>query len=300
MLLVHGLQQEGLPDGVKYFVGQLEAAPTTGKEHLQGYVQLTMPRRLPWLKENLSHTAHWEAARGSAAENKAYCAKSKTRLDGPWEFGEVPAQGKRNDLLDIKKKLDRGVPFSQVQKDEDHYSTCIRYGRALSLYAASQILPRDSKNAVICTLMYGKPGMGKSRAAEELASTIGGPFYRKPPCNKWFDGYQGENTIVFDDFTGSWLPWGVLMQIMDRYATKVEIKGGFVELAAKNLIFTTNIHPRDWYDAKCPVAALARRFTQVALYQTPEPEMLTEEAQLAKFFEPKARVENAIPGYAYN
>lgn len=110
LLLVHGLQEEGLPDGVKYFIGQLEKAPDTGKLHLQGYVELAQAKRLPWLKENLSRTAHWEAAKGSQDENRAYCSKDQTRQDGPWEFGVPAAQGKRTDLLEAKAAMGTSPP----------------------------------------------------------------------------------------------------------------------------------------------------------------------------------------------
>jgi len=111
MLLLYGLQVDGLPAGVRYLCCQLERAPDTGKDHLQGYVQLGTQQRLSWLKVNLSQTAHWEVARGTPDENRAYCSKDQTRQDGPWEFGVLKAQGTRSDLLEVKAALGTYPPL---------------------------------------------------------------------------------------------------------------------------------------------------------------------------------------------
>lgn len=82
----------------KFVVFQKERAPTTLREHYQGYLFLeghnglsrnTLFARIPCLKG-----AHLEPARGTPGDNVAYCTKEETRIEGPWTFGDIPAVGR--------------------------------------------------------------------------------------------------------------------------------------------------------------------------------------------------------------
>lgn len=81
---------------VQYAVYQKEKGDA-GTEHFQGYVEFVHVMRIAGLKKLLP-TAHWEVRRGSQQQARDYAMKDDTRLDGPWEFGQLKAQGKRNDL----------------------------------------------------------------------------------------------------------------------------------------------------------------------------------------------------------
>lgn len=84
---------------VAYLVFQLESG-ASGTKHLQGYCQCASRKSLAQIKQ-LFHEipgAHWEVAKGSAKQNKTYCTKEESRLDGPWEHGTMSSAGKRNDI----------------------------------------------------------------------------------------------------------------------------------------------------------------------------------------------------------
>ena len=91
---------DGLPDGIKYIVYQLERGEA-GTPHLQGYIALARPQRMAWIKKITSKTAegvvftvferaHLLQAKGNAEQNKTYCTKAEGRIDGPWEIGTMP------------------------------------------------------------------------------------------------------------------------------------------------------------------------------------------------------------------
>jgi len=67
--------------------------------------------------------------------------------------------------------------------------------------------------------------------------------FRKP-INKWWDGYNYEETIILDDFSKSHhvLEW-YIKTWTDRYPITGEIKSGTIPLMHKNVIVTSNYKP---------------------------------------------------------
>jgi len=57
------------------YVAGLETCPTTGRKHIQGYLEFASKKRpMPLLAEHLPN-AHWEVARGKREQNYVYCTK---------------------------------------------------------------------------------------------------------------------------------------------------------------------------------------------------------------------------------
>lgn len=88
----------------------------------------------------------------------------------------------------------------------------------------------------------GETGSGKSRTA---AAICGEDVYYKPH-GKWWDGYDGQQSVIVDDFYG-WMQYDEVLRVTDRYPHRVEVKGGFKEFTSKKIIFTSNKSPRDWW-----------------------------------------------------
>jgi hypothetical protein len=62
----------------------------------------------------------------------------------------------------------------------------------------------------------------------------------------WFDGYCGEKTLLLDELRGN-IKLSFLLQILDPYALKVEVKGGTVNAEWERVFITTNTPPERWY-----------------------------------------------------
>jgi len=58
-----------------YIIGK-EKCPTTGKDHLQGYIESPKPIR-PLEKFSKFKTVHWEKRKGTKEQNITYCSKEK-------------------------------------------------------------------------------------------------------------------------------------------------------------------------------------------------------------------------------
>lgn len=209
--------------------------------------------------KKLDGKAHWEIAKGTADQNIKYCTKEDTRVAGPWQVGEPMTAGHRSDLDKAASMLDEGKTIRDVAMECK--STFIRYHRGLQAYqniclaAPRQLMETGPEVWVFC----GKTGAGKSHRAWSRWPDA----YRKPANGKWWDGYRGQETVIFDDFKGSAMSLHDFQLVVDKYPLDVEFKGGFISLSAKRYVFTSNKMPWEWYSAEAdPDGTVVRRIQE--------------------------------------
>lgn len=223
----------------RYLVYQEEIAPSSGRHHYQGYVEFTRDKRLTGVRKILP-TAHWETRRGTREEARAYCMKTESRHAGPFEHGEWKAGGRgaRTDLLELYGAIKR----DKLNKNEimdlmpEMY---FKFHGAIDKMIAAQQTKRDWKTKI--TLICGPPGSGKSHWCHE---TFPDAYWKS--ASNWWDQYNGEETVILDEFYG-WLPWNDLLRLLDKYPYQVQVKGSTCQMVAKQIIITSNKHPWEWY-----------------------------------------------------
>ncbi len=121
---------------------------------------------------------------------------------------------------------------------QSHFSTMLRYERALTRYMLSVASRNRDSEPMTCIWIYGESGSGKSRYANDKWPSA----YRKPN-NKWWDGYDQQDTVIWDDFAKSdTYTYQDLLKWTDRYYKDGETKGGTIPLPYKTIVFTS-IHP---------------------------------------------------------
>ena len=167
------------------------------------------------------------------------------------------AQGKRNDLLEIKEQIDNGA--TELEIASEHFSKWVVYRRSFQAYATLKATQRNWPTKTF--VLWGKTGTGKTRFAMDQIMDL---TYWTPGDYKWFDGYTGQDIVVFDDYRGEY-KLQMLLKLLDRYQMQVPIKGGFTEWAPKKIYITSNIHPNDWYPMadRYSMSAMFRRFSRV-------------------------------------
>jgi len=233
----------------------------SGTPHLQGYFALRNKARLEWIRLRFPARAHYEVARGTPAQNVAYCTKEDSRAAGadPWQCGEVPAgKGARTDLEDVAAEI---VVKRRRLADvaADFPAEFVKYAHGLS--ALSSILARPRAQKTVVYWLYGSTGCGKSRAAHRLAPSA----YWKMGGTKWWDGYEGHEDVIIDDYRRDLCPFHELLRLFDRYPMRVEYKGGTVDFAARRVFVTAPQAPRAIWEGRSEedIAQLLRRIEHV-------------------------------------
>ena len=243
------------PD-LRYAIWQLERSPTTGRLHLQGYLEFKSSMRRSAVKRFLSQpSCHLEGRRGSRDQAADYCRKEETRVAGPWTVGHWDIRpGKRSDLIEVADHILGGKPlFDLVEEYPVQY---IRSHRGITnLYAVIARKRAPIWRAVEVLVYYGDTGTGKTRLAVANGEV---PFYILPQGERlWFDGYTGQPKLIIDDFYG-WIKYGVLLRMLDGHPFPCEIKGSFFPALWVTVVITSNKPPEEWYSAGLS-SALQRR-----------------------------------------
>lgn len=257
-------------DDIQYCIAQKEIAPTTGTPHLQGYVQLNKNVRFSAMKK-LEDKAHWEVARGNLEQNQVYCTKNDTAAaDGDenvWEIGLPKSQGKRTDIDKAVRSVYQGADVDDVIEEIPHL---IRYRRALVDHgnAAKRHIRRPDRLTV--EVHWGDSRVGKTYGIIQKGDVF------KPVMSAtghwWWDGYNGQKRILFDDFVGN-MKWTTLMQMLDpSQEFRGDIKGQEpMQIIADEYYFTSNQNPELWYDwEKYPhmkKEAFLARLTNIIFYK---------------------------------
>lgn len=229
---------------------QIERCPTTNRLHLQGKINYKSAVRISKTVKLLEDVGcigpHVDKTVSEEGANK-YCAKEETRLEGtePYEIGDIKkaGQGKRNELAAVKALIDNGATETEVA--DQFFGAWCRNHKAFERYRQLKAAPRSGNDAIEVEMMVGPPGCGKTRAATEENP---GCYIKGAGTGAWFDMYDPviHKCVVFDDFYGN-IPYSQLLNLLDRYACKVECKGGVLNFTATKIVLTSNRTHIVWY-----------------------------------------------------
>lgn len=213
---------EDLPTSIQYVTYGEEVAPTTGRVHLQGYVEFTSLKTMNQVKTCFAENSMYlEMSQGSGIQNKTYCQK-----DGNFhEAGELKvSSGKRTDLIRVQEMIEDGASDREISKK--YFSTWTRCRMAIveyrKLHQKRAFTPRHTLlefrpdwQAIEfqkSTIVWGPSGIGKTsflkaRFPEALFVTH-------------IDGLRDFNAeqysaIIFDDMDFKHLPRTSQIHILD-------------------------------------------------------------------------------------
>jgi len=151
---------------VLYSVYQYETGES-GTPHFQGYMYFEV-RRSPAYMKKWFPRAHWLIARGTPEECKKYCTKEEGRLEGPYEYGNLPkGKGSRTDLEAFRSEIS--------ENPVDANELCDRYGDVYAKYPrfCRELNEYHTRRRYLQTLAAFVPRVGWQT---ELVATLRGPI----------------------------------------------------------------------------------------------------------------------------
>jgi len=223
------------PDWIRYILIGEEVCPKTGRLHLQGYIQFHRVKRFWGVKKYLVDT-HIEPCKGSVRQNKIYCCK-----DGKFkEYGKAVFQGQRTDLEQIQNEIEEGASLAYIQRN--HFQTYCRYRNGIKDYLTTcQEKSRKKFRDVHVSLYTGQSRGGKTYAAEARDTDY---FKIEAENMKWWDGYNGEDTLIINDYDND-VKITCLLTLIEGYQRRLPIKGAFTYANWTKVIITTNKKPHE-------------------------------------------------------
>jgi len=260
----------------KYFVSGLEYGEECGTPHLQCFMILKSPQRMTALKKIFGNNVHLEAARGNNEKASSYCMKEDPHYV---EFGSLigTGQGARNDILALRDALRADTPDMDIVLDDALVIPWFKFRRAVEDLRKIFTTP-PTRESTRVALIFGPPGTGKSHFARECF-----PDAYWKDNSKWWPGYNGQETVIWDEFGGWSCTPAQYNAIFDKYPTWVEPKGGAVPLRATNFIIISNFTPATWWNAEkttvC-LGAVTRRIGRIYWFKK-----LGEDAEIFENYE---------------
>nr|WAE42487.1 MAG: replication associated protein [Cressdnaviricota sp.] len=239
--------------GVKYHVCGREVGEA-GTPHLQGYLELTTRMRMGAVKELIGiPEIHLELRKARAYQAADYCKK-----DGDfYEVGTEPPRPKKVDnKIRWREVLDKCIAGDWVwMVEHEPYLWLMNEKRMRSHYKCSKSIDVLSNEWI-----YGPTGSGKSRDARTRYPDA----YIKDASNHWWDGYNGEDVVIIEDFDKYHVKQGYYLKIWaDHYAFPAQIKGGQMMCRPSKIIVTSNYSPREIWEDNSTVGPIERRFALI-------------------------------------
>jgi hypothetical protein len=219
-LTINNPEENGYPHSfIREILGSFETirywcmADEVGEEgtpHTHLYIHFKNVTRFSTLK-NKFPKFHMLTANGTSQQNRDYIYK-----EGKWEkdkkrethkpetreeYGEMPQerQGARNDMDDIYDMLASGMTVDEIIEECPQHKIKISQlekNRQMHLAKKYKKMYRELE----VTYVHGETGKGKTR---DILQRYDYEVYRVTNYDHPFDGYNGEDVIIFDEFRNS-------------------------------------------------------------------------------------------------
>lgn len=250
----HGFTHDVLKTTLRTFKGLLywcmadEVGGETGTYHTHLYFAAKNGIEFQTVQQRF-HGAHIEAARGTHQQNRDYISKAGcwendvkhgTKVEGTFEeSGELPPEEKHRQKMSeaIFEMVQDGRTNADILKE---YPTAMNHLKNIDM-ARQTLLEeefRDKFRNLDVAYIWGKTGVGKTRGVMEKHGYRN--VFRVTNYAHPFDGYMGEDVILFDEFRSS-LPIADMLKYLDGYPVKLPCRFHDKEACFTKVYVVSNI-----------------------------------------------------------
>jgi len=216
----------GGSSSIRYYICGVEHAPTTGTEHLQGFISFKSAKTFKATKKFFGQDKIWlQEAKGNDSQNQEYCSKESKLV----EIGEPMKQGKRSDIEKAVEIIKQTGSIRQVVQDIHNYQA-VRHSELYMKYLENNS-PRPNLQVIN---IWGASGAGKTRYVYKNHKDVFAPINFK-----WWEGYDAHKIVLIDDYRMDFCKFHELLRLIDKHPYRVECKGGSRQLRAVKIYITT-------------------------------------------------------------
>ncbi len=230
-------------ENIVYMVLGHETCPTTGRKHKQGMVYFKNGRssKKNFCKEFKVALDGCSMCYSGIDSNYKYCTKEAGEIE---EYGVRPKQGQRNDLIDLKVRIEAGESVDDVCLDDP--VMVHQYGRTLDRIADITLRKKWRNWMTEGFWFYGATGKGKSHFWKKTYNPES--HYVVETSDKgWWDGYSGQEVVIFDEFRGG-TPYSELLSLVNDTPKRVPRRGREpVPFLARKVIITSALSPHECF-----------------------------------------------------
>lgn len=233
---------------LQYLVFQSEVGHEEHTPHLQGFLILKSPKRLSWMRNNVSDRAHFEVARGTNQQCKEYCTKDDTfsgdvrKELGEFQQAEAPKAKER--LALAAEELDLVKEGYKRPREISTYAL-LQAGFIQAYKELTTDILGPYRDSLKIITMVGRPGTGKSFAIHQFWPDAGRCIFGNNGV--WFQNPTAK-TMVFEEYNGQ-IQLQRMLQYLDPYPMALEVKGRMAPAMYDTVVITSNTRPDSWYKA---------------------------------------------------
>lgn len=270
-------------ENVIYWCMSDETGMESGLFHTHLYIVLKNPVRWTTIAKRFPDVHRDMVIRGTSQQNRDYVFKEGKWLSDPKadtnhrdsheEFGELPNErpGKRTDLDELYSMIKDGYSTYEILEHNPKYLLQVeKIERVRQLIFEQQF--KDVWRNLDVTYIWGVTGVGKTRYVMDKYGYTN--VYRVTDYKHPFDGYKGEDVILFDEFRSD-IRMGDMLKILDGYPVELEARYANKTACYTKVYFCTNIdicnqYPNIQQEEPLTWKAFLRRINRVKMHESEE------------------------------
>lgn len=211
----------------------------SGTPHLQGVVVFSNGMRFNAISKVLVGFHLGKVKVFEAAWN--YCLKE---LD--FEVRGDSGQGKRTDVDAYRDMVKAGATDLELCEKMPH--EFMKFNRTDKMRLVYEKAATKEFRKVWVEVHWGKKGTNKSKNARyNLKGEAKDDVFTFDNWDKmWWDAYEGESTIVLDEFYGQCKP-EIMQRLLEGHQLALQVRGGARYARYTKVIITSNVPPEKWW-----------------------------------------------------
>lgn len=225
-----------------------------GLHHVHMVLEDIKAMRFSAIKKSYAYGMHFNPTLGTKKEVESYINKT-----GKWEekgekiiysvtYGEVVGnQGRRNDLNHLYDLVKSGLSDYEILEENPQYMKYLEKVSRVRETLRYEDFKNKRRTDLRVEYWWGPPGSGKTSGVLDLYGDAN--VYMVTDYSHPWDGYHGQDVVLFDDFDAQRIRTNDLLKWLDIYALELPCRFSNKVACYTKVYFTSNVSPEKlWRD----------------------------------------------------